>query len=471
MSDPTTDRTAAASTNGHLDQDDLTIPKAKSLLAAEGDTATSSVAPAAPTAGRPESADDDTAPVEVPAAAPDPTPLTLGQDGGDATGFTDELRSMAGVVLDPPRLGAANPSPDGGRVAFLQVDTDGVRKVWIAPIDGADAPTALALDIVPADDPGGPQWSPDGTQLALTAPHPADGRGAIWLVTLDDAGGGMVRMLVDHPAVDSSPRWSKDGAWIGFLARRADRAAATIIRSDGLGVPIQVSHGPAGMDDHDLTWGHDGSRLAFARAVVDGDKHGDHIFSYNVATGESKQVTTRVVGRHSLHWSPDRAQIAHVADDGDWDNIAVVNADNNAGWNLASEAGDKSEPCWSTDGQRFVYVRTLDGVARCCERASSSSTAELCDPGDGTVSAPRFLPDKRVLYAFTPATGPTRLIVQQPKADAERDRAPARRELGDRPRAGDPLPPRAGDQRPHDRRPPLLLSRDRGCRPGRDRPP
>jgi dipeptidyl aminopeptidase/acylaminoacyl peptidase len=234
----------------------------------------------------------------------------------------------------------------------------------------------------------------------------------------------MVRMLVDHPAVDTAPRWSKDGAWIGFIARRSDRAAASIVRSDGLGVPIQVSHGPAGMDDHDLTWGHVPDRLAYARRVVDGDKRGDHIFSYNVATGETKQVTTRIVGRHSLQWSPDRAQIAHVSDEAEWNHIAVVNADNSAGWNLASEAGDKSQPRWSSDGQRFVYVRTQDGVARCCERASSSSTAELCDPGDGTVSAPRLLPDKRVLYAFTPATGPTRLIVQQPKADAERTELP-----------------------------------------------
>lgn len=424
MSDPTTDPTTAASapSNGHLQEDDLTIPKARVILDTEAAGADEPV-DGGVAGSRPVAAEADST-VES-AEGPD-TPITLGQGGGGATGFTDQLASMAGVVLDPPHPGMANPSPDGTRVAFLQVDTDGIRKVWIAPIDGSDGghPVALGLDIVPLDEPGGPQWSPDGAQLAITAPHPADGRSAIWLVTLDDGGGGMVRMLVDHPAIDSAPRWSKDGAWIGFIARRADRAAASIVRSDWLGVPIQVSHGPAGMDDHDLTWGHDGNRLAFARNVVDGDKRGDHIFTYNMVTGETKQITTRINGRHSLHWSPDRAQIAHVSDDAEWNHIAVVNADNNAGWNLASEAGDKSQPRWSTDGQRFVYVRTMDGVARCCERASSSSTAELCDPGDGTVSAPRLLPDKRVLYAFNPATGPTRLIVQQPKADAERTELP-----------------------------------------------
>ena len=72
--------------------------------------------------------------------------------------------------------------------------------------------------------------------------------------------------------------------------------------------------------------------------------------------------------RHSLRWAPNRVQIACVADDGDWDNIAVVNPDNSAGWNLASEVGDKDDPHYSPDGNRILYTRRQNGLVRLCDR-------------------------------------------------------------------------------------------------------
>ena len=46
---------------------------------------------------------------------------------------------------------------------------------------------------------------------------------------------------------------------------------------------------------------------------------------------------------------------------------SVVNPDNSAGWNIASEYGDKADPHWTDDGQRVVYIRCKDAVSRCCE--------------------------------------------------------------------------------------------------------
>ena len=80
-----------------------------------------------------------------------------------------------------------------------------------------------------------------------------------------------------------------------------------------------------------------------------------------------------------------------MTDEGEWLNIGVVNPDNSAGWNLASEAGDKGDPRYSPDGARMLYTRGLRGEVRLGERATSGASADLLDSGMGVVSAPRWL--------------------------------------------------------------------------------
>jgi dipeptidyl aminopeptidase/acylaminoacyl peptidase len=324
----------------------------------------------------------------------------------------------------PPQSLAGRPSvsPDGGTVAIILADANGAARLWLAPVDGGEA-EALEVDLEVRLDlnPDGPQWSPDGSQLALSAPHPADGRPAIWVITPATK---LARMLVDHDARDTSPVWSPDGQWIAFLSRRFGRAAASVVRADGLGEPVQISNARRGFDDHSLTWSRDSTKVAFAREAVDGDKSGDHIFTVDILTGATKQVTTRLAGRHSLSWAPDRNLIMHIADDGEWDNVAVVNADNSSGWNIAAEQGDKAEPRWSHDGQRVTYLRRLQGVVRCCERGTSTAAGDSIDPGQGVSTGAQFLPDNRVLYVYQSATEGPQVFVQEPKEDAERVRLP-----------------------------------------------
>ena len=315
-----------------------------------------------------------------------------------------------------PAAGRPVLSPDGSRVAVLYPDQAGVLRLWILPTDGsAGAPLNLDLDL--ASNEAGPQWSPDGQQLAISAPHPADGRSAIWVVHVDTA---FARLLVDHAGFDTNPIWSPDGAWIGFLSTRSGRTAASIVPADGLGSALQVGNAAAGLDDHSLTWARDSGRLAYAQRATDGEKVGSQIYTYDLATGATKQVTTRLCGRSQLAWAPDRNLIMHVADDAEWDQIAVVNADNSSGWNIAAEKGDKFDPVWSKDGQRVAYSRRIEGVVRVAERGTSTATAESIDPGEGEARWPQIMPDKRVLYVYSsPSVGPT-IFLQEPKEDAER---------------------------------------------------
>jgi dipeptidyl aminopeptidase/acylaminoacyl peptidase len=290
----------------------------------------------------------------------------------------------------PVQPGPANPSPDGSAIAYFLPKDAGALGLWVMPLDGGPAreiTTSFAL----VDDPGGPQWSPDGTQIAVTGLDSATGKTAIWLIDAESC--EAMRPLV-HPAADHTPRWSPDGSLLAFISRRNGRDAVNVVAPDGSISAIQLTDAPIGHDEKEPGWSKDGSRIAFCRwsPEVGENAGGDHIWTVDIATGEAKQLTKKLARRRSLNWGPERPLIAHISDDGEWENIAVVNADNSAGWTVASEPGDKNDPHWSADGTRVLYTRLHNGVVRCCDKATSAASANLLDPGDGVVVSPRWLP-------------------------------------------------------------------------------
>ncbi|MGI8475033.1 MAG: S9 family peptidase [Thermomicrobiales bacterium] len=354
------------------------------------------------------------------AAQPQAAVAELSPEEPDAPAAPEGDDAPTGPVVFPAEPGPHAVSPDSASFAYIQRAGSGRLGLWISPVDGG-GPHRLDTPVEFLDESAEPQWSPDGIWLAVTGAHPADGRSAVWIVNAEL---GDARLLVDHPGADHSPRWSPDGSTIAFISGRDGRDTLCAAPADGIGPAFHLTYASVGQDDHDPVWASGGSRIAFARKAAEAEQTGDHIWTVTLATGEAKQITKRLAARRSLTWAPDRALIMHIAEDGDWENVAVVNPDNAAGWNIASEYNDKASPRWSADGARVTYTRTKDGFVRCCERGTSSASAETIDPGDGVAKHPRFLADKRVLYAFTPATGPTRFIAQAATADAERTELP-----------------------------------------------
>ncbi|MBX3071993.1 MAG: PD40 domain-containing protein [Thermomicrobiales bacterium] len=326
------------------------------------------------------------------------------------------LRNNWGPVPDPPEPGPANPSPDGETLAFLAADETGETRLWLYAVDGSTR-RSVGLPFIPVVDTDGPQWSPDGTWIALTGRRFHAGPSAIWLAP---ANGGDCIIVANHQASDRQPRWSPDGSLIAFVSHRDGRDTICVSLPAGDGPIIQLTWGLPGQNDSEPTWSDDSSRIAFLRSFIDGETAGDHVWTVSIATGETKQATKKIANRHGLRWNPGKIQVGFITDEGEWLNVGVVNPDNSAGWNLASEAGDKDDPQYNSDGARMLYTRGLKGEVRLGERATSGASADLLDPGMGIASSPRWLPGKRVVYRFAPATGAPHFIVQDAKKDAER---------------------------------------------------
>ena len=201
-------------------------------------------------------------------------------DGGEAEQVTD----VGGGV------GAFRLSPDGGRLAFTMADPptdeeerrqrekDDARVVdadikmthlYVAEAaPGSDEPGGRALtagDFSVADF----DWSPDGRRIVFAhAPTPrADDNYTLGDLAIVDVESGAVSDLVTSGARESSPTFSRDGAWIAFNKSDdpvtwAFRSRVHVIRPEGTGE--RALHATFDEQPNIVGWSADGGRILFA---------------------------------------------------------------------------------------------------------------------------------------------------------------------------------------------------------------
>ena len=277
--------------------------------------------------------------------------------------------SLHSIPLDTPIGEAWQPgsasaalSPDGSRVAYVEVFNDGFlggynAEIMSARVDGTDA-RRLTFRKAEFDDTE-PRWSPDGRRIAFLMSH-VSGR-SDYIIALMDADGSNFQYLLELPdgqSVHSTLEWSPDGRWIGFLCDcpspgSSDRRVLFTVRSDGTEV---LDLGEAASPP---AWSPDGTRIAFFQ-----DSEGGMEMITASADGTDRQqvlALARAGERSSMNllWSPDGAALLYFDR---WQNEpamgAIVSIEDRS--ILAEFAGVVA--AWSPDGSRIaVQTRICEG--------------------------------------------------------------------------------------------------------------
>jgi predicted Ser/Thr protein kinase len=158
-----------------------------------------------------------------------------------------------------------------------------------------------------------------------------------------------------------------------------------------------------------------GGRIAFASDRGEGFQL--QIWTINPDGSDPRQLTFGPGDKTEPKWSPDRRRLLYVADGGQDEfgndqglDIFVINADGTGVNNLTSNVGDDIDPSWSPDGSKIAFagdrINDLNQVfimnVICGEPPESCSAAEgrptNISAGYAVEYSPAWSPDGRTLY-------------------------------------------------------------------------
>lgn len=179
--------------------------------------------------------------------------------------------------------------PNGPQILFcgLLDGDDATRAVYIADGDGTDVRTVPGSQFTFGCHT---EWSPDGTRLAFASssdPHAA----GIDIADVDEHGAvtGMRHLELDPTgSVEGGPEWSPDGRQLAFVVSRGETELVGVVDSDGSGYRVVVPEGPV-LWESSLTWSPDGRLLVMVERSDD-----PKVWSLDLVTGARTEVDTPV---------------------------------------------------------------------------------------------------------------------------------------------------------------------------------
>jgi TolB protein len=224
--------------------------------------------------------------------------VVVDQDGADRRILAERitLREREEALNQPSSI---NWSPDSRRMAYA-ADTAEGSAIFVVDRSAGEArritdPALRGID---------PAWSPDGGSIVFVS-------GASTTLHVVAPDGTDERELASLRDVVLWPDWSPDGTRLAISAYVGDQLDVFTISADGSEVS-NLSHDPS--DEYSPSWSPDGSRLAWARAPADGsvrawvvvsDRDGTRVVELRVPAVLAPPV-----------WSPDGTRLySYVMDD------------------------------------------------------------------------------------------------------------------------------------------------------------
>ncbi|WP_217705723.1 S9 family peptidase [Peristeroidobacter soli] len=313
----------------------------------------------------------------------------------------------------------------------------------------AERRALTAEDINAVREVSDPQLSPDGQWVAYAVrtadPVKDKGNSHLWMSSWD---GKQSVQLTNSEDSETTPRWSPDGKYLGFLtARGADEPPEQVWLLDRQGGEAKPLTGFNG-DVVDFRWSPDGKKLALIvsdedprkQRGTDKDKtpppividryyfkedvtgylgtQRQHLYVFDMATRKADNLTPGRFDESMPSWSPDGSRIAFYSnrnDDPDRNNeFGLYTIEPRAGatptlvTQFQGDEGDSSwmsAPSWRPDGRELAFVTAGDpkliyySIHNLAVVAATGGTARLLTQSlDRNVIEPRWSADGKSIY-------------------------------------------------------------------------
>jgi dipeptidyl aminopeptidase/acylaminoacyl peptidase len=303
----------------------------------------------------------------------------------------------AADILRIARVSAPRISPDGARVAYLVSSIDKGKEGDSAEKGGALGKFVSQLWVVPTAGPASAarqftrgeksvsnaKWSPDGKILAFTkeGSEEKDAKPQVWSLYAD---GGEAWQVTKHKSGIGGYEFSPDGKTLLLTAtvpesaeqekRKKDKDDAVVVDHDlkmehlwtwdiATSEEKQLTHGDFTVSD--ARWSPDGAHITFTSNPTPLADDGSEQVAWvlDVATGKQRKLVETKDATHTARWSGDGKWIAYVSTAGDGiyqQHLFVVGADGGEPRKLMGTFElNAEEPLWAPDG-KTIYFSTTD---------------------------------------------------------------------------------------------------------------
>jgi hypothetical protein len=231
------------------------------------------------------------------------------------------------VVSAAPAAVADTPLRQNGRIVFSTVD--GMASM------NPDGSGQWGLRFTRIGQ-GTPDWSPDGTKIALAGPD-ANGQS---IFTMDPDGTNVRRLTGRGYA--NNPNWSPDGQRLAF----DDGTEIYLVDSSG-GNLKEVVPGSS------PSWSPDGTFIAYEALVGENFD----VFTVELGSGRVTRLTKEPGSDSQPDWSPTGDKIVFTSDRNGSFALFTMKPDGSAVAALSQDSSFDSEPAWSPDGTKIAFSR------------------------------------------------------------------------------------------------------------------
>ncbi len=250
-------------------------------------------------------------------------------------------------------------------------------------------------DIFALKNVGDPQISPDGQWVAYTVSQMNEKKDNadtdIYMAPM--AGGAAIRLTTSEKP-ESSPRWSPDGRYLGFLSSREGDESQVWLLPRGGGEATRLTDLDGGVSS--FAWSPDSTRLVLVAHDPDPDQaKGDEAKKKEEKAPKPVVITRLQFKRDTIGYLDNLRDHVYVFD------VAAKTA-----MQVTDGPYDDSSPVWSPDGQSIAFVSNRTKEPDANENsdifliaAKPGQTPRALTTSPGTDSSPAFTPDGRsVVY-------------------------------------------------------------------------
>ncbi|MFT3894965.1 MAG: DPP IV N-terminal domain-containing protein [Anaerolineales bacterium] len=254
--------------------------------------------------------------------------------------------TMTATATPPPTV--TQPPRKQGLIAFYTQLSDVNSGIYVINVDGSDE--AIMLSAHPTGD-SKPTWSPDGSKIAFESLRDDVANQKYMDIYMMNADGSQLTKLTNTDSWYAHPDWSPIGSQIALTSDIQEDGNADIYLLDVETKELhRLTNDPA--QEGQASWSPDGSRIVYV--LTESDHR--NIFSMDIETGERVQLTEGDGDNFAPDWSPDGQKILFVSKrDGDAE-IYVMDANGANQKRVTQTPGADVNPEWSPDGNYFAYT-------------------------------------------------------------------------------------------------------------------